>query len=366
MNFFRNFAVQSLRQPPIVKIRTLILLTAIVCAISAKAISFDLDSIAAMGRFPRFCVDTYRWGDKFFNGYDTTYVDGTGYKFNLKLRTDSWTDYYNLHFDNGTEMSMISEPSTSVGFYLTYMALSVGYDMNVSKYFNGGEEARKSWNFGFNCMLFSAKFYFVSNDVGTHISTLHPYGGDTSHPDVLFKGVNNTNWGFDLLYFLSHKRYSHAAAFNFSRLQNKSGGSFFLGFSFNRIKYDFDFNQLPADILATLPTDIPDNHYIVNAHNYVFPIGYGYNWAFARHWLLGASVTVMPGWSNGYYKEADTEKTVFTTLAKNELSIVWNNRHWFAGLIGDVRLNMVRDDRRSMLSSVLNLEVSLGYRFNLW
>ena len=192
-----------------VKSKVLTLITAVVFAISANAISFDLDSIAAMGRFPRFCVNTYKWGDKFFNGYDTAYVAGTGYKWNVKLRTESWTDYYNLHFDNETEMSMISRPSTSAGIYLTYMALSVGYDMNLSKYFNGHEEARRRWNFGFNCMLFSANLYFVSNDVGTRISTFRPYGGEAAHPDIVYKGINNTNWGFDLSYFFTHRRYSH-------------------------------------------------------------------------------------------------------------------------------------------------------------
>ena len=29
-------------------------------------------------RFPRFCLKVYDWGDKTFNSYDTTYVEGTG------------------------------------------------------------------------------------------------------------------------------------------------------------------------------------------------------------------------------------------------------------------------------------------------
>lgn len=342
------------------------LILTLTCWLPAKAISFDLDSIAAMGKFPRFCVNTYRWGDKFFNGYDTTYVAGTGYKWNAKLRTESWTDYYNLRFDNGTELSMISDPSTSVGLYLTYMAVSVGYDMNMSKYFNGKEEARRRWTFGFNCMLFSANLYFVQNDVGTSISSFKPLGGDRSHPDVEYKGINNTNWGFDIAYFFTHRRYSHAAAFNFSRIQKISGGSFLAGFSFNRLKYDFDFDPLPDDIRNALPDNIPDNHYVVNTHNYILSGGYGYNWVFARHWLLGASGSLMYGLSDGYYEDTTNKKTTFTAMTRAELSVVWNNRHWFAGIIGNVRIGMVRDHKRSMASSVINMEVSLGYRFNLW
>lgn len=336
------------------------------CWLSVRAISFDLDSIAAMGRFPRFCVDTYRWGDKFFNGYDTTYVDGTGYKWNAKLRTESWTDYYELHFSNDTRMSMISDPSTSVGLYLTYMAVSVGYDMNLSKYFNGHEEARRRWTFGFNCMLFSANLYFIQNDVGTTISTFSPYGTAKTHPDIEYKGINNTNWGLDLSYFFTHRRYSHAAAFNFSRIQKRSGGSFFAGFSFNRLKYNFDLNRLPDDISAAVPADIPDNHYVVNTYNYILSGGYGYNWVFARHWLMGASVALMAGISDGYYEDTSHKKITGMAMPKTELSVVWNNGHWFAGAVANGRFCILRDRKRSLVSSVINMEVSIGYRFNLW
>ena len=53
-------------------------------------------------------------------------------------------------------------------------------------------------------------------------------------------------------------------------------------------------------------------------------------------------------------------------MNRGELSVIWNNKHWFAGVIGNVRLGMLRDHKRSLLSSVINMEVSLGYRFNLW
>lgn len=346
--------------------KILSLILAIICSFSVRAISFNLDSIANMGKFPRFCVNTYRWGDKFFNGYDTAYVDGTGYKWNAKLRTESWTDKYDLHFDNGTEMSMISDPSTSVGLHLTYLALSVGYDMNVSRYFNGNEEAKRRWNFGFNCMLFTANLYFIQNNTGTHIDSFVPYGENGYNPDLVYKGIDNTSWGIDVSYFFTHKRYSHAAAFNFSRVQKRSGGSFFAGFSYRRVKYDFDFNGLPDEMVNALPDDIPNNHYILKTHNYILSGGYGFNWVFARHWLMGVTGSLMYGLSDGYYEDTTNKKLSFAAMGRGELSVVWNNKHWFAGAIVHARASMVRDNKRSLLSSVFNLEMSLGYRFNLW
>ena len=126
---------------------------------------FDLDSIAAMGKFPRFVVNTYRWGDKFFNGYDTAYVKSTGYKFSAKITTDSWLDGYSFRLPNHTNIFMRSDPSTSIGVYATYLAVSAGYDINISKLFGGADQSRKRLRFGFNCMLFAAEFYMTSNNV---------------------------------------------------------------------------------------------------------------------------------------------------------------------------------------------------------
>ena len=60
---------------------------------SGHAFSLALDSIAEWGKFPRFCIKKYRWGDRFFNSYDSTYVVGTGTKFNVKFKTYSWVDH---------------------------------------------------------------------------------------------------------------------------------------------------------------------------------------------------------------------------------------------------------------------------------
>ena len=95
---------------------------ALTAAPGAHAELLSLDTIASWGKFPKFCIDTYRWGDKFFNSYDSTYVVGTDKRFNIKLRTDSWSDVFNFYFDEEpyTRMNMMSTPTTSAGFWLTY------------------------------------------------------------------------------------------------------------------------------------------------------------------------------------------------------------------------------------------------------
>lgn len=341
-----------------------ILLMVAVSPQHAKAISFALDSIAEWGKFPRFCVDVYRWGDSFFNPYDTAYVSGTGYKFNIKLKTESWTDFYNFNLPGNMDMMMTSDPSTSVGVYLTYLAVSAGYDLNVSKLLTGAQRARSRFNFGFNCSLLAAEWYYVSNDVGTTIKRI---GGDGEHysTDIPFDGINTSEWALQTYYFFNHKRYSQAAAFNFSKVQECSQGSFYAGLSISNQKYDFDFNTLPENLKDHLPASWSGYIYKVSTKNYGLRLGYGYNWVFARHWLLGVTESPIIGLRRGTIN-SEIESCSFALSNRLGLSVVWNNRCWFAGMAAKFDSNLVYDKDHTFVSAILSCEASVGYRFNLW
>ncbi len=330
----------------------------------ASALSLNLDSIATWGKFPRFCVNTYRWGDKFFNGYDTTYVVGTGYKFNGKITTESWSDGYRFVLPNDKYIFMASDPSTSVGVYLTYLALSAGYDVNISKLLGGSNSRRKRWRFGFNCMLFAAEVYYINNNVGT---TIYRFGDKHSpgHYHLPFHGINNTTWGIDAYYFFNHKRYSEAASFNFSRIQKRSQGAFYTGFSIYTQKLDFNFRGLPHDLLLQLPPNWNDYRYRVNTHNYAIRFGYGYNWVFRPKWVLGVSESPIIGIRKGYIN-SDIEKISFSMYNRAKLSVVWNSGRWFLGACGKFEVAIVNDEKTTYAGGVLSGEIVFGCRFNLW
>ncbi|MDE6207463.1 MAG: DUF4421 domain-containing protein [Muribaculaceae bacterium] len=338
----------------------LVLLAFFSCG-SAQALSFNLDSIAEWGKFPRFVVNTYRWGDKFFNGYDTTYVQGTPYKFNAKVTTDSWLDGYSFDLPNNKKIYMLSDPSTSVGVYVTYLAVSAGYDVNINQLLTGSRQTRERWRFGFNCMLFAAEAYWIRNDVGT---TLKHFGSD-HHLNIPFDGINNTTWGIDAYYFFSHKRYSEAASFNFSRVQKRSSGSFYAGFSIYSQKLDFDFSSLPLQYVMQLPSHWSDNHYRVNTHNYAIRAGYGYNWVFAPKWVLGVSESPVIGVRKGYVN-SDIEKVSVSLYNRAKVSVVWNSGRFFAGAVGKCDVAIVNNKRTTYAGGVLSGEAVFGIRFNLW
>ena len=344
--------------------RIIILLLLVCLPATMQANRFALDSIAEWGKFPRFCVNTYRWGDRFFNGYDTTYVQGTGYKFNAKLATDSWADGYRFITPNDTHIYMRSNPSTSIGAHLSYLALSVGYDINISKLFGHDEHDRKRFRFGFNCMLFSAEVYFSTNDIGCTIREFGPKGSP-ANLNYPFSGVNNRTWGIDAYYFFNHKRYSEAATFNFSRIQRKSQGSFFAGFSLNTQQIDFDFRYLPTNLDQYLPQDWPDKRYHVNTHNYALRLGYGYNWCFAKDWVLGVSESPVIGVRKGYVN-SDVEKVSMSLYNRLKLSCVWNGGRWFGGLLCKFDVAIINDQRTTYTGGILSAEAVIGYRFNLW
>ncbi len=345
--------------------RALLFIAALFAATPAgSALSFDLDSIAAMGKFPRFCVNVYRWGDRTFNSYDSTYVESTGKAWNIKAKSESWTDAYDFRLDNRYRMEMISDPSTSLGFYLSYMAVSVGYDVNVSKYFTGNDKVRKRFNFQFNCSLFSAEVYPVENDVGT---TIRPMGmpGEVEKVNLDFSGVNNRALGVDLYYFFNHKHYSQAAAFNYSKIQLKSSGSMYAGFSYFAEDYHFDFSSLPeAD--TEIPTDW-DHNYRVSSQTYALKFGYAYNWVFHRGWCLGVSESPVVGVRKGNINHPGEKETTFSLNNRFKIGIVYNyKKRWFFGVAGYSMTGIINDPEHTLIANTLSAEASVGFRFNLW
>ncbi len=328
---------------------------------SASAISFDLDSVAEWGRFPRFCVATYRWGDKFFNTYDSTYVVGTGTKFNIKAATESWQDRFRFSLPGPDRVELHSAPSTSVGLYLTYMAVSAGYDKNITRFFCGESHTRRRYRFGFDCSLLGVEFYWENNDVGTNIKRFGPLSG-ISYP---FDGANVFTWGLDAYYFFNHKRYSQAAAFNFSKIQKRSQGSFYAGLAMYSQGYTFDFSTLPAPMRDMLPSHWTDYRYSVSTRNYGIRVGYGYNWAVKPHFTVCGSLSPIIGLRKGYI---NSEKETLSPSVYNRVKVsgVWNKGQWFAGITGKADMAIVTDRQTVFLGADLTLTTAIGYRFNLW
>ena len=333
----------------------------------AHCLSLSLDSIAEMGKFPHFCIDVYRWGDKFFNTYDTAYVEGTGYKFNIKNRTETWSDRYLFRLPDDYEMRMASNLNTSSGFYITYLAVSIGYDINISKILGSKERSRNRFMFQFSCALFTAELNWVSNNVATRIRSFGEVG-DTQPLNYNFEGINTNMFSATAVYYFNNKKYSQASAFNYSRIQKRNQGSFFVGFNYWTQDFSFDFASLPQSIKSELPPSWAefDFKYKSLNRNYALAVGYGYNWVPKKNWVVGISESPSFGLKSGHINYIEGEKYSFSLFNRVRGSVVWNHNHWFAGGIVKVDNTLVYDKDHALLNTVINGEISVGYRFNLW
>lgn len=327
----------------------------------------SLDSIAAWGKFPRFCINTYRWGDKFFNNYDSTYVIGSGYRFNIKAKADSYIDRYDFEFTDGYKIGFNSRPSTSMGLWLTYMAVSVGYDINFSKIFNADIGARKRFNFQFNCALFGAEIYTITDDSYMKITRLG-YPHDRYKVAIDYRGFHSDSWGLNLYYFFNHRHYSQAAAFSYSKIQVKSSGSLYAGFAYWARNYDMDFSNYDGYLPHNykLPTDWGTSYRVRN-RNYAIKIGYAYNWVFHRGWCLGVSEAPVIGLRRGYISAPDKYRNSFALNNRFLLSLVYNHgKRWFFGTVCTLDTSLLYDREHTMMANNFSVVGSAGFRFNLW
>ncbi len=330
-------------------------------AFHGNAISFALDSIATWGKFPNFCIKTYRWGDKFFNGYDSTYVKGTGYKMNVKMRTNSW--FENTHFvvDWDNPLMMRTPSVNTIGFDVTYLAVSVGYDFSINRLFGGVDRKKSKFNFDFTCGLFTASLYSIKNDVGMNIRRI----GDLKHINEPFTGVDNKSWGVDAVYFFNHKRFSYAAAFSFSKLQLRSQGSFFIGLSYNNRNLTFDFTEMPENLQPYLSEALKDATIVVKEQTYGIKGGYAFNWVPNKHITVGVSEALIPSLSHGEQTSVEPGES-FRIYNRLNLACVWNNNRWFAGIVGKSDVAIVHDEKTILANSLFSMEIKVGWRFNLW
>ena len=230
------------KRVPKIKLLPLILTVAFAVATQpASALSLLPESIARTGRFAAFCVRTYYWADRFFNGSDTAYVQSTGYKMNVKFRSGSWSDINEFYFDGDHRMKMQSPYCSSIGFDVQYLAVALGYDINVNRLFGGSDRSKSRFNFEFSSALLSGRLYSIRNNDGMTVSRF----GEYRNLNLDFSGMSTSTWGVDATYYFNHRRYSNSAAFSFGKIQRRSQGSFMLTAAYQRQKMEFDFAQLP-------------------------------------------------------------------------------------------------------------------------
>lgn len=290
------------------------------------------DSNICYPAFPRFALKVYNWGDRTFNSYDTAYVVGTGKNWKLMGKSYNWMETSTLLFPEDVTLDMHSYLFSDAGFRLSFMAVSVGYMWNMNKLLSH-PTSRHTFDFAFTTSRFSLTYQYLRSQGGMIMTRLGDYNDRRSFR-YHFNDMDMESKSVDLLFFFNHNKFSHAAAYSFSKYQLRSAGTALMGFNFVEQKIAMDFSTLPDDMLTYLPLD--DLSYTSHYCSYNLSGGYAYNWVLKpRKWLLNAYGTGSIGYRRLFGTRQDHG---FRSLISNNytlsLAAVYNHRALFASLSG--------------------------------
>lgn len=325
------------------------------------AFSLDPDSIAKRSRFSNFCVKTYRWADRFFNGVDTAYVKSTGYKWNVKLKSGSWSDINEFFFDRNERMKMQSPYCSTIGFDIQYLAVALGYDININKLMGGADLSKSRFNFEISSALMSGKIYYLDIKDGMTIKRF----GDRKNISLDYKAMKTSTRGIDATYYFNHRRYSNSAAFSFGKIQRQSQGSFMLTVAYQSQKMKFDFARMPDEVKEWLPDEWKDKVYLCNGHSLGIGGGYGFNWVPCRNLTIGIMGEMIPNVSYGYLNSAN-KACSFGLNYRGGLSMVWNNDRFFIGGTARADGGFIFSNAPTLTNVLVNFDLKIGWRFNLF
>ena len=197
---------------------------------------------------------------------------------------ESWgLDLTGLHFD--WLMKLEQPMSTSVGVWVGYRGLGIGYSQSLTK--RSGRYFSLSSTGSCYGVTLSVRS-FETDDLSTRINLSYideKYSERDDDYDSYAPIKVNTLF-LDGYYVFNGKRYSQASAYNQSVIQRRSAGSFHLGLSRYQSSIDLS-DKLNGDIILA-----SNNIGKIKVHQGNVGFGYGYNWVPARNWLM--NIMVMP------------------------------------------------------------------------
>lgn len=312
-------------------------------------------------RFPNFLRKVYNWGDKTFNSYDSTYVVPTGKNWKLLWKSYNWANSYMMIFPERQSVWMQSDMNADIGASLCFMAVSVGYTFNANDFLKNNNTKRRNFNFNFTCALFSGDINYSSTDGGVKIRKFGKFNNG-HHVDIPMDNVTNKTLTAKLFYFFNHKKYSHAAAYCYSKYQLKSSGTWIAGLSTARQEIGIDFSTLPPDILDNIPALTLDYRFHYRDYNIIG--GYAHNWVLhPRRWLINLTVLPSIGYKHTYEDATVGKRDMFSTNMNVNFSVVYNHRALFCAVNGrfDGFLYFTKDF--TFMNSQESLLATVGMRF---
>lgn len=325
---------------------------------------FDLqDTTVTYPAFPRFVVNAYRWAYDTFNGYDPEYVEVSPKNWMLQANSYSWMETQTMVFPERTALSMHSDFFSDAGLNLSYLIFSGGYQWNVNRWADS-PAARKTYRTSLTCSRFSLGLRILNAHGGMRLTRFGNYNGGR-RISLPFHDVDLASTNVHGYYFFNHRRYSHAAAYDFTRYQLRSAGTWLAGFDFSEQRLSMDFSRLPLEVLMYLP--LREIGYRQHYRDYAALGGYAQNWVIRpRRWLINGMGMVSAGYKHrvgGGMPMYDEPRSLLANSVTLSVASVYNHRALYAGLSASTEGCFVFNSNFTHFSTVSALTATLGVRF---
>lgn len=318
------------------------------------------DTTVFYPRFPKFCVNAYNAIDHAINFQDTTYVLPTGHNWNIHITNDSWRDTYVFNIRNRTRITMLSDIYQTLGAYLQYSSISLGYSFDLTNLLGETPSNHKKFNFGISAARFNLEANFWDNTGGTFIRTFTNV--NNGHLiKVHFPGASQRTVSLTGDYYFNHERFSMGAAYSASRIQRRSAGTPVIGFNLQRIDVTLDFNQLSPDLLPFLTIN-PDT-YRIHYNSYALSGGYSYNWVLTPRFLWNLTLYPGVGYTHTYGDSIQREKDQLDLMGRAKTAFTLNLRDLYICTTAQLIANRFQTPDITLVSAIYNGNLSIGYRF---
>lgn len=312
-------------------------------------------------RFPNFLRKVYNWGDRTFNHYDSTYVVATGRNWKIQGKSFNWMENYAAIFERNKEMLIRSDIYADVGAYLSFMAVSVGYMFNANEILGHNRNYRTHFNFNFTCALFNVDYLDTSTKGGAVIWRLSDYkNGHMVH--IPFDAISHHTRSLTGTYFFNHRKYSHAAAYCYSKYQLRRAASWMIGFYCTTQNISMNFDELSEAQLAVIPEAY--RHFRMHYNDYAINVGYGINCVLKpRAWLF--NFTFLQGFGHKHTREDSTDgrRDMIALNPQAMFSFVYNHRALFTSLQGKFDGNFYFNRHYTFFNAMSTLQLTVGARF---
>lgn len=314
------------------------------------------DSTMRYPKFVTFCYKVYKWGDKAFNSYDTAYVVPTGKNWKLTLKNQNWIDNYSGGLD-GNHAMFTSGAASNIGLYLSFMAVSVGYSLDVDRLF-GAKGTSQMMEFSFTCARFTAEAHKITN-TGRMSTRIKLDGGEWKKGEKL-DALRRESMGVSATYFFNNRKYARAAAYCYSKFQRRSAGSALAGFSI--VNYDFK-----VDTEKLTPDQAQKFEYVGVAHmrytDYCLRGGYAHNWVLGSKFLLNVTALAGMGVKHIHSTKYMASGNTGALVAGGNFALTYNHKRYFACLQSNINTSLYIAGKRHFGYTVADFTTVFGIRF---